>query len=153
VDGTGRAVARDSNSKGVFDRAEVGDLPLAFKLFAESISFVYRRGRRDNVIDVEDKYGRASRRLSVIYTPFARQSDEVPTLRSLVEGLVPYTAGLFHPVYAFEQFHDPVFFSLGLEARRLLEVHGFIVRENTVKERGLNVELVNVPVKGCGDVE
>src|SRR6266850_1570999 len=132
MNSVGGKITGYSYSESMFDGAKVGYFPLAFEFFSESVCLVNRRGGGDYVIDMENENGGTSRRLAVVHTPLTGQVDEVPIFHSLVESLIPHAASLFHPVDTLEQLHNPVFFILSFEARRLFKKHSFIVRENTV---------------------
>ena len=59
--------------------------------------------------------------------------------------LVPDAACLSHAIDAFQELPDPVFLSRNFETSRLFHVHSFIGGQNTVKESGFDVELLDIP--------
>ena len=70
-----------------------------------------------------------------------------------MEGLVPNSAGLLHPINAFHQVHDPLLLSQDFKSRRLLHKHGFILGKYAMKESGFDVELLQFPIEGGSDVQ
>ena len=58
-----------------------------------------------------------------------------------------------HTIYTFHKVHHPGFFPWGLEANRLFHVHCLIVGENAMEEGRLNVEMLDIPTKGCYEME
>ena len=57
---------------------------------------------------------------------------------------VPNVAGLSHAVDAFQELPDPVFLSRNFKTSRLLHVHSLVQGQNTVKESGFDVELLDI---------
>lgn len=60
---------------------------------------------------------------------------------------------LLHAIYATHQLPDPGLLAVLLESLWLLHVEVFIVRQNTMKEGSIDVQLLNLPSHGCGNVQ
>jgi hypothetical protein len=123
------------------------------KLGFEAI-ILFGRGRDDDdIIDMNCEDGDPGRCLTAIYAPFARQAMEPKTDDGLVESLVPYTASLLHTVDALQQSYHPIFLTRRFETGRLFHEHRLGFRKYAVKEGGFDVNVLNIPVEDCSDVE
>jgi len=122
------------------------------KLF-EPFVFGRGQGNGDDVIDMDREYDSAGGGLAAIDAPFTLHLFEAPLSDGAVEGLIPYMTGLFHPIDALHQAHDPLRLVRALETGRLLHIHCLIQRQDAMKESSFDVELLDVPVKGSPNVE
>jgi hypothetical protein len=102
---------------------------------------------------VDSKDGCTMGRLSTVDAPLVSEMLEAELSDCFMEGLVPYAACLLHAVKTFHETHYPVLFSGGLKARWLFHIHSLILREDPMKKRSFNIDVLDVPVKHSGDME
>ena len=90
---------------------------------------------------------------SFINAPLAGKSVKAKICDCFVEGLVPYAICLLYAIKAFCKAPYPRFFSKGLKTGGLFHEDGSQLGEHTMEKGGFDVNVLNIPVQGCCNVE
>ena len=151
--GARRSVTDNGDTKGVFDVTKVGEFPVLTKIGFESGIFVSRGRGHDDVVDMYSKDGGASSSVPTVDAPFAGETLEAHKADRFVERFIPDAGRLLHAIKTLHKFPDPILLSGGLKTGGLFNDDGLGAGEDAVEESGLNINMLDIPVKDRSDVK
>jgi len=138
------STAFDGDAERELGGSEVRVFPFRLELIFETGVLLRGPGNGEGVVDVDGEDDGAERGATNVDAPFTWEAGKTPPVHSLVESLIPPTAGLEHTVYTFHQPHRPCLLAWGFEARTLFHARSLIVGQDAMEESGFDDEVLHM---------
>ena len=144
-------VMMDAEANKPFHRAELDNIKDLMEILLDTLNLSKGCHGNIHVINVDDNDAAASRGFLVIDRPLRAESNEAKIDQSAMEFLVLDLSTLRETIDIFVEGPDPVFFAR--LSKTLWLFHLYLLLKITMKEGGLDVELLHLPVEGSSKVE